>query len=288
MQKVFLFTLLALICWSCQSEDVQESSANVTDSGFEYTIHTSNADGALPEVGDMVYYHVQKRIRDTVLSSSRAYGKEQRQVIRPSDPVGQPTPILDLIKLMHAGDSATVSIYIDTIPNKPIMYQDVAYIHYDVVLNNIKTKEDVQAEMQAGKVRADSIGLMLKETLDKYNSGALGSQLKKTESGLKYVIHKEGDGKLAAPNRRVIADYYGVLANGTRFDDSYSRGEPIEFIVGRRNVIQGWDEGFALLKEGSLATFFIPSELGYGPQGSPPVIPGGAELVFQVELLEVN
>jgi FKBP-type peptidyl-prolyl cis-trans isomerase len=78
-----------------------------------------------------------------------------------------------------------------------------------------------------------------------------------------------------------------MLTNGKKFDDSFERGTPIPFTLGVGQVIQGWDEGIALLKEGDKAVLFIPSELGYGETGAGADIPPNAELVFYVELVTV-
>jgi FKBP-type peptidyl-prolyl cis-trans isomerase len=79
--------------------------------------------------------------------------------------------------------------------------------------------------------------------------------------------------------------YHGTLIDGTVFDSSVERGEPIKFPL--RNVIKGWQEGLALMRKGGKATLVMSSELAYGDNGSPPVIAPGATLVFDVELLEI-
>ena len=83
----------------------------------------------------------------------------------------------------------------------------------------------------------------------------------------------------------VVVHYHGTLIDGTVFDSSVNRGEPIKFPL--RNVIKGWQEGVAMMKTGGKATLVLPAEIAYGDTGSPPVIAPGATLVFDVELIEV-
>jgi FKBP-type peptidyl-prolyl cis-trans isomerase len=82
-------------------------------------------------------------------------------------------------------------------------------------------------------------------------------------------------------------NYKGSLLNGEVFDQSYGRG-PFDFTLGAGQVIQGWDQGIKGMKEGGKRKLTIPASLGYGENGSPPKIPGGATLVFEVELLKVT
>lgn len=108
-----------------------------------------------------------------------------------------------------------------------------------------------------------------------------------TPSGLQYIDVLIGTGKEAAAGRRVTVHYTGWLTNGTKFDSSRDRGQPFSFGLGGAQVIKGWDEGVAGMKVGGKRQLTIPSSLGYGERGSGP-IPGGATLVFAVELLEVD
>jgi peptidyl-prolyl cis-trans isomerase A (cyclophilin A) len=116
----------------------------------------------------------------------------------------------------------------------------------------------------------------------------LAAGFEKTESGLRYKIIQKGNGKKAENGKTVSVHYTGQLDNGKTFDSSYPRKKPIEFPLGEGNVIEGWDEGIALLQVGDKARFVIPSHLGYGSRGAGGVIPPDAVLVFDVELMDVK
>ena len=112
------------------------------------------------------------------------------------------------------------------------------------------------------------------------------AEVKETASGLQYVVEKEGEGAQPTAEDEVTVHYTGKLLDGTVFDSSVNRGEPATFPLNR--VIPGWTEGVQLMKEGAKYTFFIPSDLAYGAQGVPQVIPPHSTLIFDVELIKVN
>jgi peptidyl-prolyl cis-trans isomerase A (cyclophilin A) len=116
----------------------------------------------------------------------------------------------------------------------------------------------------------------------------LAAGFEKTDSGLRYQFIQKGSGKQAESGRTVSVHYEGSLENGKVFDSSYPRKKPIEFKLGQGQVIEGWDEGIALLKVGDKARFVIPSHLGYGSRGAGGAIPPDATLIFDVELMEVK
>jgi len=109
---------------------------------------------------------------------------------------------------------------------------------------------------------------------------------RRTDSGIVFTSIREGDGEQPGAGAVVKVNYRGTLIDGTEFDSSYSRGEPAEFPLNR--VIPCWTEGVGMMKVGGRAKLVCPPELAYGERGSPPVIPGGAALVFEVELLETH
>lgn len=124
---------------------------------------------------------------------------------------------------------------------------------------------------------------------------AIAQQLEKvaagfneTKSGLRYQIIQKGNGKKAEKGNKVLVHYKGQLLDGTVFDSSYKRNQPLEFQVGVGQVIAGWDEGILLLNEGDKARLVILSDLGYGSRGAGGVIPPNAHLIFDVELVKVK
>ncbi|MCW1953774.1 MAG: peptidylprolyl isomerase [Flavobacteriia bacterium] len=116
--------------------------------------------------------------------------------------------------------------------------------------------------------------------LDKVSAG-----FEETTSGLRYQIIQKGNGTKAQKGQQVSVHYQGALIDGTVFDSSYKRKEPIDFQLGIGQVISGWDEGLQLLHVGDKARFVIPSDLAYGSAGAGGVIPPDAILVFDVELV---
>jgi peptidylprolyl isomerase len=118
--------------------------------------------------------------------------------------------------------------------------------------------------------------------------GIDSAALTRTPSGLQYQEVAPGSGAAAKPGQIAVVHYTGWLTDGTKFDSSRDRGEPFSFPIGVGQVIPGWDEGVAGMKAGGRRRLVIPSDLAYGPEGSPPVIPPDATLVFDVELVELR
>ena len=118
---------------------------------------------------------------------------------------------------------------------------------------------------------------------------SLTSKMIVTQSGLSYFIKNKGTGNKAKKGDLVSVHYRGMLLNGSVFDSSFERDQPIEFTLGMGQVIPGWDEGISLLKEGESAKLVIPSKLAYGEIGAGNgLIPPDSVLVFEVELIEIK
>jgi FKBP-type peptidyl-prolyl cis-trans isomerase len=116
----------------------------------------------------------------------------------------------------------------------------------------------------------------------------MDEQIVQTATGLGYVDLVEGTGAKAASGDSVTVHYTGWLKDGSKFDSSVDRGQPFAFALGRGRVIKGWDEGVATMKVGGKRRLIIPAHLGYGDRGAAGVIPPGATLVFEVELLGID
>ena len=147
-----------------------------------------------------------------------------------------------------------------------------------------KTFEDKKASFEKEKAEQEKAD---KEAFRK-EMLAMFPDAKETASGLLYIMEKEGTGANPVPGQIVSVHYNGTLVDGTKFDSSYDRGEPIEFPLGQGMVIPGWEEGIALLKKGGKEKLIIPYRLAYGAQGRAPVIPPKATLLFDVELVDIK
>ncbi|MEM6317496.1 MAG: FKBP-type peptidyl-prolyl cis-trans isomerase [Bacteroidota bacterium] len=287
--RYLLFLVALTTIWACQSEP----TATMTPSGYSYTHHTKN-DGPKPQKGEEVVFTVDIRSDEQLMQSTRDQGQPARAIIPMEEQPGRSiSPIIEALQLMSVGDSLTVLQPVDSFARKPPGFENSMFVHYDVVLNGITSKEEIdkqraeqQQKMEAAKARENDIAAQTEGILNQYKSKSL-SGLKATDSGLKYYLIEAGTGKQVENGSRAAVHYYGMTMEAKEFDNSFKRGTPYPVPVGRGQVIKGWDEGLQLFKEGAKAVLFIPSELGYGAAGSPPVIQPNAELVFYVEIEEV-
>ena len=300
------FTILALLAsalifTACK----QETKLQTSDMGTRYTLFKTGS-GEQVATGEYVYFHAAMRTEgDSVLFSTRD-GVGEMPVIQAApfeeaDEQGpQVGPVEDVLRYMRLGDSAVIRVNIEQFPNKPPGLEQDTVVFYDVVVMEIVNEETFEerraekdAEMEAMRevvrAREEDRKQFAEQVVDDYRAGKLDN-VQETESGLKYIIHEEGTGARAQVGDGVTVQYIGKLVtDGKIFDQSFARGEGIPFQLGSGQVIPGWDEGIALLKEGTQATLFIPSELAYGANGTPDgSIPADSELAFYIELEKVN
>jgi FKBP-type peptidyl-prolyl cis-trans isomerase len=154
--------------------------------------------------------------------------------------------------------------------------QDKAIELISAVFDRLQSEEEEKLWLEGSKNREEGEAYLA--------VNAARSGVTTTASGLQYEVMKQGSGPKPGPDDSVRVNYEGSLVDGTIFDSSYARGEPVEFYVD--GVILGWQEGVQLMNEGSTYRFVIPPDLAYGPYGSGP-IPPESTLIFTVELLSV-
>lgn len=278
--------LLVGLFMSCKSNS---DDGKKTVLGYEYEVLTKG-NGSIPAVGDVVSFDIN--ILDPegkVLQSSSSFRERPTMVIPEVNKDGaRPNPILEILKISVVGDSIDLYMPKDSMQGAPPAMENLEYVKYVIAVKDIKSKESFDTERKAAlgisKARETKVAELVKSTIADYKDGK--SKVVSLESGLKYIIHKEGTGTLPEIGKNVSVNYYGaLLSDGSMFDNSFKRGKEFSFPLGQGRVIKGWDEGIAKLKKGTTATLIIPGDLGYGKAGSPPNIPGDATLVFYVEVL---
>ncbi|NET32891.1 MAG: hypothetical protein F6K19_12885 [Cyanothece sp. SIO1E1] len=295
-----LFMLLALSMLgltACESGGATSSGeVQVLDDGTQYIYHTKTGN-PVGKPSDYVLFHVYTGTASNVLNSSRETGNEPAYQIPPEgSPKNPNSPVPGFLETMGVGDSLTIMVNLDTLPQKPPGFENESMLYYSIAVQSIMSNAEYEvklqeerevAEKEAEGVRArlSEVETLVQSTVANYASGSIDG-IETLESGLKIWRVEEGDGEKPELLDPVKVLYYGTLTDGTRFDDAFSRGNPIEFPLGAGRVIKGWDEGISQLTKGTKAFLFVPSEMGYGATGSPPVIPADAELIFYVELLK--
>lgn len=265
----------------------------LTAGGYRMVNYT-NKTGEKVQLGQTLELAVDTYVGDSLVSSLRRDYGGPREIEMPTTEqlAGQPLPpIFDALLLMTEGDSATVYQPIDSTIRTmlPPELQDQKELHFNIVVVNIKTPAEIAAaqaeaekEAAAAKARGEEVGKLVNNTLADYKANKLGDRLKKTASGLEYVVLEAGQPGSIAEGDEVMTHYYGVLkSDGTMFDNSFDRGEALNFPVGQ--LIPGFNEGMILLGHGGKGVLFIPYELAYGENEAGP-IPAKSDLVFYLEL----
>ncbi|MBB4078204.1 FKBP-type peptidyl-prolyl cis-trans isomerase FkpA [Lewinella aquimaris] len=304
MRTNFLSLLAGLIFFAACTDSDKEGM-QTTELGNRYSYVTSNDDGQLAEPGEFVYIHaILKSEGDSVIVDTREQDGEQPAIQVVADSLADETlgPVQDVVRKLRVGERAIIRTNISTYPPnaKPPGMENDTVLLYDIEVTEIVGQDEFNTRQQALAAEAQEKAAVIQgreeemlaftqQVFEDYKAGKLDGELQSTETGLRYIIHEEGSGAEAEAGRGVVVQYIGRLtSNGEVFDQSFERGQGIPFPLGQGRVIPGWDEGIDLLQEGDHATLIIPSDLGYGPQGSSGTIPPDSELMFYVELEDVQ
>ncbi len=260
MKKMVLFSGLLFLNLLIMAQD----DFKTTPSGLKYKI-LEHGKGKKAAAGSIVSVnYTGKFLNDSVFDSSYKRGKPidftlgAGQVIKGWD---------EGVALLHVGDKAEF-----------LIPPELAYgsRQTGTIPANSTLKFEVELMDVKEPVKVEEYNVKEKDTLTAAN-------------GLKYIIVKEAkkDAVAATAGHKVSVHYSGYLTDGKMFDSSVKRNQPFEFTLGVGQVIKGWDEGVALMKEGEKCRFIIPYQLAYGERGYPGAIPPKATLIFDVELLKV-
>lgn len=267
--------------------------------GLKYKIFTSNT-GPKIKLNDIITFNfLQKTDKDSVLINSFEVNRPATIQVQAARNIAD---LMDFFPLLALNDSAIVSIPTDSIFNNPEMQRPPflpkgSSLLITVKILKIQSLEEAKAEQQK----------MMEELKNKENS-SLAKYLAenkinplKTASGLRYIITKPSVKPKPAKGDTVFVNYIGKTLEGKVFDSSIEAEakkagleqpgrnyEPISVVLGQGSVIAGWEEGIQLLNEGAKATFIIPSDLAYGPQGAGKDIAPFSTLVFDLEIVKVK
>jgi FKBP-type peptidyl-prolyl cis-trans isomerase len=282
--KIIIACLL-LASFAQAQKAVKYSKSKTT--GLSYVMHKSNK-GPKLKLDDVVTLNLKYiTSKDSLVFDSWKMGKPIQLKIAKSSFKGD---LMDGLTLLTVGDSASFLINADSLFTKtfgaprPAFIDSSSFLSFTVKV--ISTTTD--AALKAEELKAEKENAMKEnEVIAKYIADKQMTP-SKSSSGLMYVISEPGTGEQAQAGKTVKVHYTGRLLDGTKFDSSLDRNEPIEFKLGQGMVIKGWDEGIALLKVGGKALLIIPSDLAYGSRGAGGVIPPFSPLTFEVELVSVQ
>lgn len=284
IMKKFMSSLgiaLALIPLSLRSQ-----SEITTPHGYRFINHT-HKNGKKPQIGESVFARVDVHVGKTLLSSSRSTATGLYQYELPdTSTMRHVPPVVEAALLMGLGDSATIFQKIDGYMSQfiPEEARNEKEIYFQIVLTSIQSIEEKQRIAQVAREQTLQLRKKVEATVLDYTLGRLNNKLKTTSSGLKMLVEAPGAGPKIAEQEPVQVHYFGYLTDGTPFDNSFERREPIAFPAGVGQMMPGFDEGVLQLKHGSKAYLFIPPALGYGAESSGP-IPPNSELIFYIEIL---
>ena len=281
---------------SCQ-EKSPYAGYEINENGLNYQFYTQN-EGDAPMIGDIIEVVFGCTVNDT-----NSIIPTMPNMFKLEEPLF-PGDFFEGLAMMHKGDSASFIVNIDSTfttffgqPSLPEEFNSTDVMRFDVKVNDFYPESEYKARMaqKAREAAAERIESMKTNHPDETAAAAQelqdyltaqGITAEPTESGLVYVMTEEGNGEKPADGQMVKVHYKGKLLNGTVFDSSVERGEPIQIPIGVGQVIPGWDEGIMLMSKGEKGVLYIPYYLAYGDRAAGPDITAFSNLIFEVELID--
>ena len=258
-----------------------------TDNGLYYRFYVNDKDAELPNIGDLVDITLGCTVNDTTVIIPVS-----KNIIQLEEP-SFVSDFAEGIAMMHKGDSASFIVNIDStfyhlfrVPELPAEFNSSDVMRFEVKVNDFYPESEyVNKMVEAVKERYPEETARAYAEMQMYfaENHVVASP---TKSGLYYVMIEEGNGEMPEKGSNVKVHYTGKLLDGTVFDSSVERGEPIEVPIGMGYVIPGWDEGIMMMSKGEKGVLYIPYYLGYGDRGAGADIPPFANLIFEVELID--
>ncbi len=300
---LFIMTGIFVGCESgCNGTGTDVPASSVAEefeiNGNKYIHHIKNG-GATPQPTEFVLYHYSMSADDSLLTDSRDINLLNNMQVPPKPADGskpqKAQPVLDGLKLMSAGDSMTIKIPISSLNQIPMGFSDYEYLIYRIAVKEIQSQEKmmaanmekakkIQAQRENDIAREGDVNAFLKQLIQDHKAGNLNDQLIETASGLKYIIHEKGKGKMPKNLNPIKAHYYAMSQDGVPFDNSFRTGNPYFFTLGAAQVYRGWDEGIAKFPIGSKVTLILtPSLLVFGEDKTNPNLPAGSDMYFYIE-----
>jgi FKBP-type peptidyl-prolyl cis-trans isomerase len=255
--------------------------------GFYYKYYIQNPDEVQPQNGDVVELTYTLRTKDSVLVDNVPLYDMIIESLFEGD-------IYDALRTMHLGDSATFIMNGDTFFHYfwvQTFQFEKKELYFDIKLNDITPKEEYEKQKAMQALEYETMieeFRMAEEGLINDYIEKNKIKVKPTENGLYFMKQVSGKGATVEIGSKVNVHYIGKLLDGTVFDSSVERGEPIELRVGAGQVIPGWEEALLLMKEGDKAAVLIPSKMAYGSRGAGYVIQPYTPLLFEMEVVSVE
>ena len=302
MKKNFMFVALAAmmltgVMTACSQEKVPYEGYQKTENGLYYRFYSKN-EGVTPQIGELIDVQLGCVVNDTMpVIPVMPNTLQLMESMFPGD-------IFEGLAMTHAGDSVSFIVNIDSTfrtffgqPTLPEQFKSTDVMRFDIRIDDIYPESLYLSRMAAKNKKAvtERVAKMVADHPEESAQAAqaLTEYLAKkkivaepTKSGLYYVMTQPGNGEKPVEGQLVSVHYTGTLLDGTKFDSSYDREQPIQFPLGIGQVIPGWDEGIALMSKGEKGMLYIPYYLGYGDRAAGELIKPFSNLVFEVELVD--